>query len=434
MSFYGASMRKKNLLVASVISFLLISHTIDAASSLSLFPAGYASIRRITRIASHFSLYQAKPAVRYYTNNSSKKLEDDLAEVNHTRREAVFNAAKFALELKAKGVYFPEKVHLRHVGPRDGMQKFVDLPVPPHERGYLLQDIAQLEFSDVEPISWGLKDNLSQGGYFEFLRDHKERANRYTFLTMRRKHFDDFITACQSLSLLNTQNVPSVAVVIGMDDEFNRNNFFSKKSKTSNPTEKILSEIREIHQIARDTKVPVRTYLSTVFNEDGIWDLPKVLEYTQEFMRTSVSVHPSDTLGIARPEYIRELMSSYKNNGLDISKVSLHLHRTKEKGGELKNMIEFLRNGGTRIDVGYDDETLGGCHKSGYDPSANLSDKEALVILRSLGIDAGISLSSVAAANELQRQYMARWMRARDLLRSAQNRETIDFPGSQVVS
>lgn len=300
-------------------------------------------------------------------------------------------ALRYGLELKNSQKGLPKAVTIRHVGPRDGLQG-MRVTMPVKARKSLVQELVAAGFNHVEVGSLGVR-NLTSMWDSDRLKDMLEPSKgvTYTHLTMREKIFKRALKSWGG-------NHHQAAVVFGMTDTFNENN-------VGVPSEILFSEIGAIAREAKVEGVALTGYVSLAFGSVEPWQVARI---TRNMMEVGIkTIIPSDTNGVATPESMRELMKAMRAFKLDPSLLSIHLHRTKEPFGELSNLLTFLNEGGRMVDVGYHDESLGGCPYSGSPRSGNLSDMLTVRLLHELGIKTGIDPLSLAMANVGQRHLVA---------------------------
>jgi hydroxymethylglutaryl-CoA lyase len=121
-----------------------------------------------------------------------------------------------------------------------------------------------------------------------------------------------------------------------------------------------------------------------------------------------------DTIGVATPGQVQDLLGALDETGLSNSSVAVHFHDTY--GQALSNALAALEAGVTTIDASAGG--LGGCP---YAKSAtgNLSTEDLIWMLNGLGIETGVDLgalvrTSVWMARILGRPSPSRVVRALD--------------------
>ena len=140
----------------------------------------------------------------------------------------------------------------------------------------------------------------------------------------------------------------------------------------------------------------VRGYLSTAFGcpYEGAVAPERVADVTKRLLDLGVfEVAVSDTIGIAHPGQVPRVLEAVLAKA-PVDKVALHFHDTR--GTALANVLAALPFGIATFDASAGG--LGGCP---YAPGAagNLATDDLIYMLNGLGIETGVSLTSLTAAS-----------------------------------
>jgi len=166
---------------------------------------------------------------------------------------------------------------------------------------------------------------------------------------------------------------------------------------------------------AKDAGVHVRGYLSMCFGDpwEGAVPVPQVVRVAKALMDLGCDeLSLGDTIGVATPGHVRELLSGLNDAGVATGTVGVHFHDTY--GQALSNTLAALQHGVTTVDASAGG--LGGCP---YAKSAtgNLATEDLVWMLDGLGVHTGVDLgvltaTSVWMAEQLGRPSPSRTVRA----------------------
>ncbi|MFG2879259.1 hydroxymethylglutaryl-CoA lyase [Streptomyces sp. NPDC048337] len=166
---------------------------------------------------------------------------------------------------------------------------------------------------------------------------------------------------------------------------------------------------------AKEDKAHVRGYLSMCFGDP--WEGPVPVH---QVVRTAKALLDlgcdelslGDTIGVATPGHVQELLSSLNEVGVGTDRIGVHFHDTY--GQALSNTLAALQHGVTTVDASAGG--LGGCP---YAKSAtgNLATEDLVWMLDGLGIETGVDLAALTAtsvwmAEQLGRPSPSRTVRA----------------------
>ncbi|MFG2426420.1 hydroxymethylglutaryl-CoA lyase [Streptomyces sp. NPDC048590] len=166
---------------------------------------------------------------------------------------------------------------------------------------------------------------------------------------------------------------------------------------------------------AKDAGVRVRGYLSMCFGDpwEGAVPVPQVVRVAKALMDLGCDeLSLGDTIGVATPGHVGELLSALNSEGVSTDTVGVHFHDTY--GQALSNTLAALQHGVTTVDASAGG--LGGCP---YAKSAtgNLATEDLVWMLDGLGVETGVDLGALTAtsvwmAEQLGRPSPSRTVRA----------------------
>jgi hydroxymethylglutaryl-CoA lyase len=185
-----------------------------------------------------------------------------------------------------------------------------------------------------------------------------------------------------------------------------------------------VQQIIELTALAHQEGTPVEAILSTAFGcayEGDISPL-KVARYARRvFDEGGVDgLSFGDTSGMATPRVVIELLDALEEAGIDVSRIGLHFHNTRNTG--LANILVAMQRGVSRFDAAIGG--LGGCP---YSPGAtgNVATEDVVHMVEDLGATTGIELESLIRCGQLAEELVGRQLPAQ-VLRSGPRTRTVD--------
>ncbi|MFD7875422.1 hydroxymethylglutaryl-CoA lyase [Streptomyces sp. NPDC059766] len=187
------------------------------------------------------------------------------------------------------------------------------------------------------------------------------------------------------------------------------------KANLNRTVDEALAMFEPVVARARAEGGHVRGYLSMCFGDpwEGAVPVGQVVRVCKALMDMGCDeLSLGDTIGVATPGHVRELLVSLDAQGIPAEVLGVHFHDTY--GQALANTLAALRQGVTTVDASAGG--LGGCP---YAKSAtgNLATEDLVWMLHGLGIDTGVDLgrlvaTSVWMADRLGRPSPSRTVRA----------------------
>jgi hydroxymethylglutaryl-CoA lyase len=207
--------------------------------------------------------------------------------------------------------------------------------------------------------------------------------------------------------------ITDVAVFAAASETFSRRNI-------NQSVEASLQNYRDVARQALAAGCRVRAYLSTAFGCPFEGDVPaaRVVTLTNALLDLGAyEVAISDTIGVAHPGQVREVLASLVAQAPARS-LALHFHDTR--GMAAANVLAALDFGIATFDASAGG--LGGCP---YAPGAtgNVATEDLLYLLHGLGHETGVSIDDVMTAStalepRLTHPLPSRYVRARAATRA----------------
>mgnify|MGYP001769036251 CR=1 FL=1 len=273
-----------------------------------------------------------------------------------------------------------ERVTVVEVGPRDGLQNEKGF-VPTEAKVAFVEALADAGLPVVETTAFVSPKAIPQlaDSAEVFARARKRPGTRYPVLVPNERGMARALAA----------GAREIALFTAATDTFNLRN-------TNATVEESFARFAPVVALARKEGVSVRGYVSTVFGcpYEGEVDPAKAAAVGLRLFEAGCGeVSLGDTIGVAVPSQVTEVVGRLLSSGADVARLALHMHDTR--GTALANVVEGLREGIRVVDSSAGG--LGGCP---YAPGAagNLATEDLLYLLDGLGYETGVDLGRVATA------------------------------------
>ena len=275
----------------------------------------------------------------------------------------------------------PGRVTVYEVGPRDGLQN-EKVTVPTDVKVAFIEKLADAGLSAIEVTSFVKPSAIPQlADAAEVVKGVRRRSGlRLPVLVPNRI----------GLEAARAVGVREIAVFTAASETFNRRNI-------NCGIEESIERFRPVVSSALEDRIRVRGYVSTAFGcpYEGKIAPDSVREIVHMLLDLGVEeISIGDTIGVATPNQIYDVIDSLYASGVAREVLALHLHDTR--GTALANVCAGLDCGITIFDSSAGG--LGGCP---YAPGAagNLATEDLLYLLEGMGIETGVTLSAVAEAS-----------------------------------
>jgi hydroxymethylglutaryl-CoA lyase len=278
----------------------------------------------------------------------------------------------------------PERISLREVGPRDGLQN--EDPVPTAAKIALIDRLGQTGVGRIEAVSFVRAEAIPQMADADKVWAGVTRVPsvRYSALAPNLRG------ARRALDAGFTE----VEVVVSASDTHNRKN-------VNRGTAESLDEIAVIVAEAHERGATCQVIVSTAWGCPYEGDVPveRVVGVAGRAVADGAdSVSFGDTTGMATPRRVRDLVGGFRSHFPD-KPLNLHFHNTRGTG--LANVLAALELGVDDFDASVGG--LGGCP---YAPGAtgNIATEELVHMVEDMGVATGVDLDAmIGAAAEAER-------------------------------
>ena len=278
----------------------------------------------------------------------------------------------------------PERLSLREVGPRDGLQN--EDPVPTEAKVALIDALSRTGVSRIEAVSFVHPKAIPQMADAAEVWSGIARNPdvRYSALV------PNLVGAQRALDAGFTE----IEVVVSASDTHNRKN-------VNRSTDESLDDIARIIDLVHARGATVQAIVSTAWGCPYEGDVPvqRVLAVAARTVRDGAdALSYGDTTGMATPTRVTRLVGETRTALPDVP-LNLHFHNTRGSG--LANVLAALELGVSDFDASVGG--LGGCP---YAPGAtgNIATEELVHMVEDMGVATGVNLEAmIAAAGEAER-------------------------------
>jgi hydroxymethylglutaryl-CoA lyase len=264
-----------------------------------------------------------------------------------------------------------ERVILKEVGPRDGLQNEPGF-VPTEVKVELVNRLARAGFRHIEVSSF------VNPKWIPALADAEEVFARIE--RMPGVEYSALVPNERGLERALAVNVDAVNVFMSASETHNRKNINKSIAET-------YPVLKPVIEGAKRAGKPVRGYVSTVFGcpYEGPVSLDQVRSVCVRLLELGVDeLSLGDTIGVAVPTQVTEVVEAIaKEVGLD--RLALHFHDTR--GMAIANVVAGYQAG-----VRVFDGSIGGLGGCPYAPGAsgNVATDDLLYLFAGMGIETGI--------------------------------------------
>lgn len=284
----------------------------------------------------------------------------------------------------------PERVTVVEVGPRDGLQNEKGF-VPTEAKVAFVEALAEAGLPVVETTAFVSPKAIPQlaDSAEVFARVAKRPGTRYPVLVPNERGMARALAA----------GAREIALFTAATDTFNVRN-------TNATVEGSFARFVPVVALARKEAVRVRGYVSTVFGcpYEGKVDPAKAVAVALRLFEAGCEeVSLGDTIGVAVPSQVADVVGRLRSGGVDAARLALHMHDTR--GTALANVVEGLREG-----IRVFDSSAGGLGGCPYAPGAagNLSTEDLLYLLHGMGYETGADLPRVVEATRTLAETLGR--------------------------
>ncbi|HLQ57216.1 MAG TPA: hydroxymethylglutaryl-CoA lyase [Streptosporangiaceae bacterium] len=272
----------------------------------------------------------------------------------------------------------PERISVREVGPRDGLQN--EDPVPAEAKIELIDRLSATGVGRIEAVSFVRPEAIPQ------MADAEEVWRRITRAPSVR--YSALVPNLRGAVRAMDSGLTEIEAVVSASETHNRKN-------VNRGTEESLDDIAVIIDQAHQRGVACQVIVSTAWGCPYEGDVPagRVIRVAGRAVADGAdSISFGDTTGMATPRRVRELVSEFRNAYPD-TPLNLHFHNTRGTG--LANVLTALELGVADFDASVGG--LGGCP---YAPGAtgNIATEELVHMVEDMGVATGINLAAMIEA------------------------------------
>ncbi len=285
--------------------------------------------------------------------------------------------------------HYPPRVSIYEVSPRDGLQNEPPL-VPVGQKKLLIQALVGAGLRRIEVTSYVSPRWIPQLADADALTKDIARPDGVQFSAL--------CPNTRGLERAIEAGMDEVAVFLSASETHNLRN-------TNKTIERSLQVFEDLVHQARDTKIRVRAYVSTVWGcpYEGAVDPKRALDITQTLLGFGCyQVSLGDTIGVGNPKQTQAICELFLQD-ISPEKLALHLHDTR--GTALANALVGLQLG-----LFHFDSSLGGLGGCPYAPGAsgNLATEDLAFMLDGMGIETGLNLPALVEAAQVAEKIVGR--------------------------
>ena len=278
----------------------------------------------------------------------------------------------------------PDRISLREVGPRDGLQN--EDPVPTGAKVELINTLSGTGVQRIEAVSFVHPKAIPQ------MADADEVWRQVTRTPGVR--YSALVPNSRGATRALDAGFTEFEAVVSASDTHNRKNV---NRSTAESLDDIAVLIDQAHQAGATCQVIVSTAWGCPY--EGDVPVQRVVGVAGRAVADGAdSVSFGDTTGMATPARVRELVGEFRSRHPDIA-LNLHFHNTRGTG--LANVLTALELGVADFDASVGG--LGGCP---YAPGAtgNIATEELVHMVEDMGVATGVDLEAmIDAAAEAER-------------------------------
>ncbi|MDT0435961.1 MULTISPECIES: hydroxymethylglutaryl-CoA lyase [Streptomyces] len=284
----------------------------------------------------------------------------------------------------------PMRVRIHEVGARDGLQN-EKTAVPTEVKAEFVRRLADAGLTTIEATSFVRPEWVPQLAdaeeLFPLVRDLE--GVRLPVLVPNRRGLD------RALAL----GADRIAVFASATETF-------AKANLNRTLDESLALFEPVVRRAKDEGAHVRGYVSMCFGDpwEGAVPLHQVVRVCTALREMGCDeLSLGDTIGVATPGHVLELLSSLNEQGVPTNVIGVHFHDTY--GQALANTYAALEHGVTTVDASAGG--LGGCP---YAKSAtgNLATEDLVWMLQGLGVETGVDLGRLVATSAWMAEQLGR--------------------------
>ncbi|THV30289.1 hydroxymethylglutaryl-CoA lyase [Glycomyces paridis] len=281
----------------------------------------------------------------------------------------------------------PDRVMLREVAPRDGLQN--EPPVPTGDKIRLIDALSRTGLSRIEAVSFVSPKAVPQmaDAAEVWAAVEKHSGISYSALAPNRKGVERALDA----------GFTAVEVVVSASETHNRANIGRSVAES-------LAELPDICALARERLASVEVIIATSFGcpfEGDIAPAQVARIVAAAEAAGAGRVAFGDTTGMGTPRRVTDLLDAVQA-GTDLPML-MHFHDTR--GTALANLLTALDRGVVEFDA-----SVGGIGGCPFAPGAsgNVATEEVVHMLHDMGVETGVDLDALIRTAGLAQEIVGR--------------------------
>ncbi|PSL03166.1 hydroxymethylglutaryl-CoA lyase [Haloactinopolyspora alba] len=298
----------------------------------------------------------------------------------------------------------PQRVSMREVGPRDGLQS--EDPVPTAAKVELIDALSRTGVRRIEAVSFVHPRAIPQMADADDVWRQVTVAPDVTYSAL--------VPNVRGAQRALAAGFTDLEVVVSASDTHNRAN-------VNRSTDESVGELAELAELVHAGGATLQLIVSTAWGcpYEGDVSVEQVLRVARGGAAAGVdSLAYGDTTGMATPTRVTRLVGETRS-ALPGMPLGLHFHNTRGTG--LANVYAALQLGVDDFDASVGG--LGGCP---YAPGAsgNIASEELVYMLEDMGIDTGVDLEALIEVAGLAERLMGRQLPSQVLRAGPRTRTT----------
>jgi hydroxymethylglutaryl-CoA lyase len=303
---------------------------------------------------------------------------------------------------------WPSAVEIGEVGPRDGLQN--ELTVPVAERIRLIDALSATGLRRIEAVSFVSPTAIPpMAGAGEVMAGITRRPGVV---------YRALVPNVKGAELALAAAADEVEVVVSASETHNQRN-------VRRSVDESVAAAGELTRLAHEASTPVEAIVSTAFGCPYEGDVPedrvaRIAARLRDGGADRLSF--GDTTGMATPARVQSLLDALAAVGIAEDSISLHFHNTRGTG--LANVVTALERGVTRFDASVGG--LGGCP---YAPGAtgNIVTEDLVHMLEDMDVDTGVDLDALIGCAHLAQDIVGRELPGQ-VMRAGPRTATVEAP------
>jgi hydroxymethylglutaryl-CoA lyase len=284
---------------------------------------------------------------------------------------------------------WPDRVDVREVGPRDGLQN--EAPVSVDQRVRLIDALSETGLRFIEAASFVSPTAIPpMAGAGEVMARITRRPGVV---------YSALVPNPKGAELATAAGADELEIVVSASETHNQKNVHRTVAES-------LIGAHDVVEIGHGAGVQVEAIVSTAFGcpYEGDVASERVAQIAGHLIDAGADrLSFGDTTGMATPRRVADLLGALDRAGVTSDRIGLHFHNTR--GTALANVVLALGRGVTRFDASIGG--LGGCP---YAPGAsgNAVTEDLVHMLEDMEIDTGIDLDALICCAALAQDIVSR--------------------------